>query len=237
LQNYRYFVIFSYDQMENVLEQQLLAATELIEKQVDAELEQLEKLDEDDLEALRLRRLQAMKSAEKRKQDWLSLGHGKYEELADESEFFAASKKSKNLVCHFYRDSTPTCKIVDKHLAALASKHVEARFVRINAERCHFLVERLRIKVMPTICLARDGKTVDYVVGLDDVGGREDFPMEMLEWRIAQSGVIEYSGDLLQPPVSMTGSTGLKGLSGILAGKSKQKTIRGRDDDDSDDDY
>ena len=61
--------------------------------------------------------------------------------------------------------STPRCKIVDKHLSLLAPKHVETRFVKIDVEKCQFLAERLRIVVMPTIALVREGKVLDYVVG------------------------------------------------------------------------
>ena len=45
--------------------------------------------------------------------------------------------------------------IVDKHLGILAKKHLEAKFVKINAEKCPFLTERLRIKVIPTIMLVK----------------------------------------------------------------------------------
>jgi len=82
---------------------------------------------------------------------------------------------------------------------------------------------------MPTICLAKDGKTVDYIAGFDDLGGIDDFSTEILEWRIARAGVIEYSGDLLNPP--LPGSTKSK-----LLGHTTKKTIRGQDSDDSDDD-
>jgi len=217
--------------MENPLEKQLLAATLEVEKQVDAELERLEKAvdDEDELEVLRRKRLESMKSAQKQRQEWLASGHGVYEELADESEFFAASKKSRFFVCHFFRSSTPRCKIVDKHLALLAPRHVETRFARIDAERAKFLVDRLRIKIMPTICLAKDGKTVDYIAGFDDLGGIDEFSTETMEWRIARAGVIEYSGDLLNPP--LPGATKPK-----LLGHGTKKTIRGgQDSDDSDD--
>ena len=214
----------------NALEQHLVQATKMIEEQVDSEISRLDNLDDDGLEALRLKRLQAMKKAQEQKKEWLTIGHGKYEEIANEKEFFDVCKKSKNVVCHFYRDSTFRCKIVDKHLAALAAKHIETRFVKISAEKCQFLVDRLRIKIMPTICLAKDGKTVDYIVGFDDLGGRDDFPTEMMEWRIARADVINYSGDLLNPPV--TGQTKKSHL-----GQQPKKTIRGRDDDSSDDDY
>ena len=219
--------------MENPLEKQLLAATLAVEKQVDAELEHLEKAveDEDELESLRRKRLENMKAAQKQRQEWLADGHGVYEELADESEFFAASKKSRFFVCHFFRSSTPRCKIVDKHLALLAARHVETRFSRIDAERAKFLVDRLRIKIMPTICLAKDGKTVDYVAGFDDLGGIDEFSTEMLEWRIARAGVLDYSGDLLSPPLPGGASAKPK-----LLGRETKKTIRGgQDSDDSDD--
>lgn len=103
------------------------------------------------------------------------------------------SKKSPNIVVHFYRDSTERCKIVDKHLQILSKKHIEAKFCKVNAEKSPFLTQRLRIKVIPTIALIKDNKTKDYIVGFDDLGGRDDFTTEMMEWRIAQSGAIEYN--------------------------------------------
>lgn len=218
--------------MNPVVEQTLLQATKIIEQQVDAELARLDNMDEDDFEVLRLRRMEALKKQQQQKQEWLSNGHGEYTEISDEKEFFDQSKKSKNFVCHFYRDSTFRCKIVDKHLAALAPKHLETKFVKINVEKCPFLVERLRIKVLPTICIVKEGKTIDYVVGFDDLGGRDEFPTEMLEWRLGQSQVIEYSGDLLTPPWDPTGASGGKSILGHS--KKSGKTIRDDGEDDSD---
>lgn len=212
--------------MENALESHLIQATQVIEQQVDAEINKLDHMDEDDFEVLRRKRMEQIKKAQQQKQEWFAQGHGKYEEVAEEREFFECSKKSKNLVCHFYRDSTFRCKIVDKHLEILAPKHIETKFIKINAEKVPFLVERLRIKVLPTVCLAKDGKTVDYVVGFNDLGGTDDFPTEMLEWRIAQAQVINYSGDLLTPPV---GGASKKNILG-----HPKKIIHGGDDDSSD---
>jgi hypothetical protein len=122
--------------------------------------------------------------------------------LADEKEFFEACKKSKHTVCHFYRSSTFRCKIVDKHLEELARKHIECRFVKIDVEKALFLAERLKIKIMPTIALIKDNKPVDYIVGFADLGNTDDFDTEMLEWRIARADVIEYNGDLINPPTN-----------------------------------
>lgn len=186
--------------MQNPLEGHLLQATKVVEQQLDAEIERLDKMDEDDFEVLRQKRMEALKKSQQQKQEWIANGHGKYTEIADEKEFFDACKKSKKVVCHFYRDSTFRCKIVDKHMELLAPKHLETRFIKINAEKCKFLVDRLRIVVMPTICIAIDGKTQDYIVGFDDLGATDEFPTEMLEWRLGYGKAINYQGDLLNPP-------------------------------------
>lgn len=63
-----------------------------------------------------------------------------------------------------------------------------------------------------------------------DLGGTDDFPTEMLEWRLGCGGVIDYSGNLSEPPVAG------KPKANLLGPKSK-KIIRGRDyDEDSDSD-
>jgi hypothetical protein len=212
----------------NVMEQQLMNAAQVMESQVDAEMDKLDKYDEDDFEKLRQKRMAALKKKEEQRREWLQIGHGKYEEIPAEKDFFDVCKKSPRVVCHFYRESAFRCKIVDKHMAILAQKHVETRFVKIDAEKCPFLTQRLKIKVIPTLCLSRDAKTVDYIVGFDDLGGVDDFPTEMLEWRIGRSECLYYSGDLMTPPMVSKD----KKLNFIA---KKEKTIRQSGEDSSDD--
>ena len=57
-----------------------------------------------------------MKKAQEKKQEYLKQGHGEYEEIPEEKEFFNVGKNSENVVCHFYKDDTFRCKIVDKHM-------------------------------------------------------------------------------------------------------------------------
>lgn len=205
---------------------------EKVEEQVDAELSKVNELEEDDLERLKEKRLEALKKAQKQKQEWLSKGHGEYREIPSEKDFFGEVKESKKVVCHFYRDSTFRCKILDKHLAILAKKHVETKFLKLNVEKAPFLSERLRIKVIPTLALLIDGKTKDYVVGFTDLGNTDEFSTEMLEWRLGCADVISYSGNLMDPP------TGTKKPATKFT-KVEKKTIRGRgydSDSDSEDD-
>uniref|UniRef100_A0A0M3IS99 Thioredoxin domain-containing protein 9 n=1 Tax=Ascaris lumbricoides TaxID=6252 RepID=A0A0M3IS99_ASCLU len=196
--------------VQEVLSEQLLKAAAVVEEQLDHQMERMDHLGEDDLEAIRRRR------------------HGEYEELPDERSFFEATKKSSRFVAHFFRPSTDRCKIVDMHLKRIASQHMETRFVRVNAEKFLFLTQRLNIRVIPTICVIIDSKAVDYIRGFDDLGGTDEFKTETLEWRLARSGVIDYDGP-----------SGLPERGGKLKkiGKSSKKTIRSKDDEDSDDDW
>lgn len=84
--------------------------------------------------------------------------------------------------------------------------------------------------MIPTIVLLKDNNIKDKIVGFTDVGNCDDFSTEMLEWRIAQCGAINYSGDLLNPPDK-------KKRSDKQTFMPKKHTIRGREDDSSDDDF
>lgn len=133
-------------------------------------------------------------------EEWKSKGHVVYSEIAEEKEFFDTCKKSAKVVCHFYRDSTWRCKIVDKHLSLLAPRHLETRFMKLSVDHAPFLCERLKIHMLPTIGLVVDGKTKEFIKGFDELGGTDEFSTELLEWRLGCAAVINYTGNLLEPP-------------------------------------
>lgn len=207
------------DQIETQLRQAVANATQEIEKKVDEEIERLKNPDE--LEKLKEERLKKLKQLAAQKVEYRKLGHGEYDEIPDEKTFFEVSKKSPRVVAHFYRDATERCKIVDKHMKLLAPRHVETRFVKINAEKSPFLVDKLKIKVLPTMLILKDAIVVDRVIGFSDLGGVDDFQTEMLEWRLARMDGINYDGDKFNPPE--------------FKAKKRQviRTIRGRGDDNS----
>lgn len=215
------------DSVEKILSEQLLKAVTMKEEEVDRQIEQYDALDENELEAIRQKRIQELKQKQLQKQEWLRNGHGSYEEIPDERTFFNATKKSNKVVCHFYLRTSERCKIVDNHLKKIAPRHVETRFVYANAEKFPFLTERLKIRVIPTIAIIIDAKTVDYIRGFDDLGGVDDFRTETLEWRLSVSGVISYDG-----PSYLPGSDGTKTTKAV-----KKKTIRGKGSDDEDEDW
>lgn len=115
--------------------------------------------------------------------------------MNDTKDFFNAAKRSSRMIVHFYRGVTPRCQIVDAHLGRLAPQHIEARFVKIDAEKNPFLVERLGILIMPTIVLIKDGKTEHSLRGFDELGGTDDFSTDDMAYVLSTHGVLKYDGD------------------------------------------
>ncbi|KAE8672810.1 Thioredoxin domain-containing protein 9 [Hibiscus syriacus] len=180
--------------IEEILEKQVLTVAKAVEDKIDEEISALDRLDDDDLEAIRERRLQQMKKMAEKRSRWIGLGHGEYSEIPAEKDFFSIVKASERVVCHFYRENWP-CKVMDKHLSALAKQHIETRFVKIHAEKSPFLAERLNIVVLPTLALIKNAKVDDYVVGFDELGGTDEFSTEDLEDRLAKAQVIFSEGE------------------------------------------
>ncbi|PON90612.1 Thioredoxin domain-containing protein [Trema orientale] len=180
--------------IQEIVEKQVLTVAKAVEDKLDEEIAALERLDMDDMEALRERRLQQMKKMAEKRSRWIALGHGEYSEIPSEKDFFSIVKASDRVVCHFYRDNWP-CKVVDKHLSILAKQHIETRFVKIHAEKSPFLAEKLKIVVLPTLALIKNAKVDDYVVGFDELGGKDEFSTEELEERLAKSQVIFFEGE------------------------------------------
>jgi hypothetical protein len=59
-------------------------------------------------------------------------GHGTYTEIS-EGEFLETVTKTDAVVCHFFHKDFERCKIVDKHMAELAPRYMEARFIKLSA--------------------------------------------------------------------------------------------------------
>lgn len=192
--------------VKQILENQVLTVAKAVEDKLDDEIAALERMDVDDLEALRERRLQQMKKMAEKRSRWISLGHGEYSEIPSEKDFFSIVKASERVVCHFYRENWP-CKVMDKHLSILAKQHIETRFVKIHAEKSPFLAEKLKIVVLPTLALIRNSKVENYLVGFDELGGRDDFSTEELEEGLAKYQVIICEGESSQNPSKSKGRT------------------------------
>jgi len=168
---------------------QLFQMAAQAESLLDAEIDRLNRMETEDYELLREKRYKLMKLQHDQQQMWLSKGHGIYSEVVDELVWFEACRKSRNVVCHFYRDSTQRCEIVDKHLKILAESHPETRFIKINAEKSPFLCQRLGIYCLPTILLISDSVTQDKIEGFERFGNVDTFSTKTIETYIRNRGL------------------------------------------------
>lgn len=72
----------------------------------------------------------------------MAKGHGQYTEITEE-QFLPLVTKTKFVILHFFHKDFERCKIIDMHLKAIAMKHTETKFARIDAEKCPFFVTKL----------------------------------------------------------------------------------------------
>eukprot|EP01083_Nonionella_stella_P094666 265675_1 len=117
--------------------------------------------------------------------------HGDYEDV-QESEFLRVVTSSEYVVCAFYHRDFERCLIVDKHISIIAEKHPTTKFIKVNAEKAQFFVQKLAIRQLPAILMFTDGIAVDRIVGFEELGGVDDFKTRTMEFRLAKSGVITF---------------------------------------------
>jgi hypothetical protein len=308
--------------VQALIQEKVLAVAQAVEDSLDDELHRLDKLTEDDLDGLRRKRIEQMRLAAKRKQQWLERGHGSYIDVTDEKVWVPLLlcpeptpwRQIKGLTCRArasFRHAgvlradegggavrvpllqelqlamqgahsppgsgvrslsvgTAGCvlcayavcarladewlclrgrgagvgqskavplsrhaadvrvrllsQVMDRHLETLSKLHLETKFCRIDAEKSPFLTEKLKIWMLPTLALVKHEKVTDYVVGLDELGGRDDFTTEQLRLRLAAGGLVH------QPDDSAPAGA-------AAAPAQPQRALRSRDDGDEDSDF
>uniref|UniRef100_A0A7S2TIC8 Thioredoxin domain-containing protein n=1 Tax=Lotharella oceanica TaxID=641309 RepID=A0A7S2TIC8_9EUKA len=226
-------------QMKAKVATQMMRAVKDTEKAIDDEIETLENLNKTDLENIRRKRIIEMKKKAEKMAQWRQKGHGTYTELADQKQWFEEVKANERTICLFYRNTTNASdkytQILDKHLQQLAQKHMETRFLKINAEKSPFLAQKLNIVLLPTILCTKDNFTHDRIEGFDPLGGTESFTTETLRARLGKKKNIDFD-PLVDKPLANAKrmyhtSTSNKTGKSIYASKLAQLG----DDDDWDD--
>ena len=100
--------------------------------------------DDEGLRQLRDFRKKQLLMEHEQKLENLGKGHGQYREIIQD-EFLSEVTSSNHVICHFYHRDFERCKIMDHHLSILAARHIETKFVRIDAEKALFFVEKVCI--------------------------------------------------------------------------------------------
>merc|ERR1719453_2752109 len=153
-------------------EEQAAKDNEVTQEQIDAKEDKKQWDDDDSLEAMRARRRQQMKEAHEKKLKYQALGHGEYSEIEEEA-FLKTVTSSERCVVHFYHKEFEKCKIMDMHLRRMPRRFFGTRFVRLDAEKAPFFVQKLNIQTLPAILVFNDGVNKGRQVGFEGLSGEE----------------------------------------------------------------
>ncbi|ELU09971.1 hypothetical protein CAPTEDRAFT_221824 [Capitella teleta] len=143
---------------------------------------------------IREARLAEFKRQAKNFHEFADKQHGQYTEIEEEKNFLAVTTSEDKCVVHFFHDDFRRCAIMDTHLKVLAEKYFETKFAKINVTKAKFFVDKLKIRVLPAVVCFNKGVVVDRIVGFDDLGNTDSFPVSVLEHRLSASGVIKVKG-------------------------------------------
>lgn len=149
-----------------------------------------ELMDDPELERLHAERISALKKEAEKRQSLKQSGHGDYREIT-EGDFLGEVTQSEKVICHFYHREFYRCKIMDKHLKALAPLHINTKFIKIDAEKAPFFVAKLAVKILPCVIMFRNGIAADRIVGFHDLGEKDDFSTKTLESLLKKKGAVD----------------------------------------------
>jgi len=168
--------------MQAMIDMQLAQTLLSVEAALDDEINKVENLDESDLARIKAKRIEEMKRKAEVQQQNVSNGHGKLMKISDQQEFFGAAKQSERMIVIFTRNSNKYGKAMLEHAELLAGKHLEARFLWVDAENAPFLTDRLNIYMLPTIVCIKDNKVHKQHNGLNEIDGSGKYSSGMLEY-------------------------------------------------------
>jgi hypothetical protein len=159
-------------------------------------------LDDPELDKIRDKRLGEIRGNALERAEQVAKGHGAFTEISQD-EFLPCVTASKFALVHFYHKDFERCKVIDMHLKDLSFRHMECRFLKIDAEKCPFFVEKLMVRVLPTIVCFIDGiaQNEDRIVGYQGLideksseeGKEDEFKTTTLAQRLTEIGVIDYT--------------------------------------------
>lgn len=173
------------DYQKELLAEEKAQGSSSVNQEVDLD----ELMDDPELEKLHADRIAALKKEAEKREAWKRKGHGEYKEVT-EGDFLGEVTGSEKVICHFYHREFYRCKIMDKHLQTLSQKHIDTKFIKLDAENAPFFVAKLAVKTLPCVILFRQGVAVDRLIGFQDLGGKDDFTTKSLEALLMKKGII-----------------------------------------------
>ncbi|XP_052762681.1 phosducin-like protein 3 [Mya arenaria] len=184
------------------------------------ELDEMEDdIDEEDermFEQYRRQRMAEMRETQQRSK------FGEVREISKADWVTEVNKAGEGIwvIVHVFKDGIPLCKLMNQHLANLARKFPQTKFLRSVSSLC---IPNYPDKNLPTVFVYLEGDMKKQFVGPLAFGGM-NIKQDELEWMLSQTGAI--ATDLEEAP-----RPAVKDVMNIAI---RESAING---DDSDDDY
>uniref|UniRef100_A0A8C5MCV8 Phosducin-like protein 3 n=1 Tax=Leptobrachium leishanense TaxID=445787 RepID=A0A8C5MCV8_9ANUR len=171
-------------------EPEILSHQSVVKTYEDMTLEELEEheddLNEEDERAIELYRQQRMA-------EWQATQvknkFGEVGEISGQDYVQEVTKAGKDLwvILHLYKQGIPLCSLINQHLAGLARKFKDVKFLKSISTTC---IPNYPDKNLPTIFVYQDGNIRAQLIGPLVFGGMK-LTKDELEWKIAESGAIK----------------------------------------------
>ena len=159
--------------------------------------ELLTELDHDpEMEAIRSSRMTEMRAVQSERAENLAKGHGQYRHITQD-EFLNEVTGSKYVAIHFFHKNFERCKIMDHHLELISPYHIECKFLKLDAEKAPFFIQKLQIQTLPTLIVFKDGIVADRLTGFGDLAidlaEPDKWHTSKLQAWIASTGAIKFT--------------------------------------------
>ena len=161
------------------------------------------------LEEIRVHRLEQLRQEQLRNMELKSRGHGDYRTISQDeflpetttcasagalvSSSLSKSSSPEWVVVHFFHDEFMKCKVMDHHLKIVAEKHLECKFLRIEAQKAPFFCTKLKVVTLPTVLVLQNGIVVNRLVGFEGIADGNEWPTRLLQAWLGKSGAIQHT--------------------------------------------
>ena len=158
-------------------------------------MREFEGANDPELERLRAARIHEMREKQSELAENKAKGHGEYRTIFQD-DFLNECLGSKYVAVHFYHKEFQRCSIMDFHLERIAPLHLSCKFVKIDAEKAPFFVQKLQVRTLPTLIVFESGKAINRLTGFDGLSLNAKEPDKwhtgkLQEW-LASTGAIDY---------------------------------------------
>lgn len=118
-----------------------------------------------------------------------------YPTLQSDQALLDFTTQTHRCVIHFAHPDFARCNTMDEHIRALATRHHEVPFARVDVRNTPFVVEKIKIRVLPCVIGFKDGVAVERVIGFEGLGsggrdGTDGFSTATLEKRLLWTGIL-----------------------------------------------